>query len=203
MPAPAAIRGADVRAALGASPMALLGLAGMVLGHLVMIGLMSMTPLHMDHGGAGLELVGLVISLHVAGMYALSPVFGWLADRAGRPRVLVLAALLLVAAAAVCSVAEPHATALLSVGLILLGLGWSASLIAGSTLLTESLPAAVRPRAQGLADVSMNVCGALAGITAGLTVAAASFAVLSVAAALLVVPYLLVAGALAARPARA
>jgi len=199
---PAPVRGADVRAALLASPLALLGIAGVVLGHLVMIGLMSMTPVHMDHAGAGLQLVGLVISLHVAGMYALSPVFGWLADRVGRVRVLALAAALLIAAAAVCAVADPHTTTLLTVGLVLLGLGWSASLIAGSTLLTESLPAPVRPRAQGQSDVAMNVCGALGGIAAGLTVAAASFTVLGLAAAVLVVPYLLVSSTFALRRPR-
>ncbi|MGQ0573362.1 MAG: MFS transporter [Pseudonocardia sp.] len=197
------VSGAQVRAALLASPPALLGLAGVVLGHLVMIGLMSMTPVHMDHGGADLQLVGLVISLHVAGMYALSPLFGWLADRAGRIRVLALAALLLGAAAIVSSVADPHATALLSVGLVLLGLGWSAGLIAGSALLTESMPVPLRPRAQGLADVSMNIAGALGGITAGLVVAGTSFAVLGIAAAALVLPYLLLAGVAAARPGRA
>ena len=71
------------RAALRAAPAARLGVAGIVLCHLVMVGVMSMTPVHMGHGGATLQLVGLVISLHVAGMYALSPVFGWLADRVG------------------------------------------------------------------------------------------------------------------------
>lgn len=200
---PPVVRGADVRAALRASPAAMLGLAAVVLGHVVMIGLMSMTPVHLDHGGAGLELVGIVISVHVAGMYALSPLFGWLADRAGRVRVLALAALLLLAAAVACAAAGPHDTVLLGAGLALLGLGWSAGLIAGSTLLTESLPLPLRPRAQGLSDVAMNVGGALAGILAGLTVAAASFGVLGVAAAVIVVPYLLVAGIAALRPARA
>ncbi len=114
-PAPT-VRGHEVRAALLASPYALLGLGGIVLGHLVMIGLMSMTPVHMDHGGATLAVVGVVISLHVAGMYALSPLFGWLADRAGRPATLVLAAALLLGAGAVCAVAGPRQTVLLGVG---------------------------------------------------------------------------------------
>ncbi|WP_219414546.1 MFS transporter [Pseudonocardia nigra] len=198
----AAVTGAQVRAALRASPAALLGLGGIVLGHVVMVGLMSMTPVHMDHGGTALHVVGLVISLHVAGMYALSPVFGWLADRAGRVRVLALAAALLAAAATVCALAGPRSTALLGVGLVLLGLGWSAGLIAGSTLLTESLPVALRPRAQGLADVTMNVSGAVGSIAAGLVVAGASFAALGVAAVVLVVPYLLAAGSMAVRAAR-
>jgi MFS family permease len=192
---------AAVRAALRASPPALLGLTAIVLGHLVMVGLMSMTPVHMDHGGATLAVVGLVISLHVAGMYALSPLFGWLADRAGRIRVLALAAGLLLAAGVVCAAAEGAQTALLSVGLVLLGLGWSAGLIAGSTLLTESLPVSVRPGAQGLADVTMNMSGAAGGIAAGLVVAGTSFAVLGVMAAVAVAPFLVLVLVAAARPA--
>lgn len=193
------VRGAEVRAALRASPAALLGLGGIVIGHIVMIGLMSMTPVHMDHGGATLAVVGLVISVHVAGMYALSPVFGWLADRAGRVRVLALGGGLLLAAGVLCSVARPTDTALLGTGLVLLGLGWSAGIIAGSALLTESVPLRVRAGAQGLADVAMNVSGAAGGIVAGLVVAGSSFAVLGVAAAVLVAPYLLTAGAAALR----
>ncbi|MFC4945571.1 MFS transporter [Pseudonocardia sp. GCM10023141] len=193
------VRGADVRAALRASPAALLGLGGVAISHLLMVGLMSMTPVHMDHGGATLAVVGLVISLHVAGMYALSPVFGWLADRVGRTRVLALSGALLLSAGVVCSLAGPTDTALLSVGLILLGLGWSAGLVAGSALLSESVPLRVRAGAQGLSDVAMNVSGALGSIAAGVVVSGASYAVLGVVAAAIVVPYLLTAGTFAVR----
>jgi MFS family permease len=181
---------AGARNALRAAPAARLGLAGIVLGHLLMVGLMSMTPVHMGHSGATLQLVGLVISLHVAGMYALSPVFGWLADRLGPRSVLGLGAVLLGAAGVVCSLAAGDRTALLSTGLVLLGLGWSAALVAGSTLVSAAVPVPDRPAVQGLADVSMNVAGAVGGIVAGLTVAGASFAALGVGAAVLALPYL-------------
>jgi MFS family permease len=186
---------AEVRAALIASPAALLGLGAIVVGHLLMVGLMSMTPVHMDHGGATLTVVGLVISLHVAGMYALSPLFGWLADRVGRPLVLVAAAAFLLASGVLCALAGPTDTGLLTVGLVLLGLGWSGGLVAGSALLSESVPVRVRPGVQGLADVAMNVSGAVGGIAAGLVVAGASYAALGVAAAVIAVPYLVAAGA--------
>jgi MFS family permease len=172
-----------------------------VVGHLVMVGLMSMTPVHLDHGGATLAVVGLVISVHVAGMYALSPVFGWLADRAGRVRVLALAGGLLLVAAVLCALAGPGDTALLASGLVLLGLGWSAGLVAGSALVTESVALPVRAGAQGLTDVAMNVSGAVGGVLAGLVVAGASFGVLGVAASVLVTGYLLTAGSYAARTA--
>ncbi len=196
---PAAPQPGAVRAALTASPAALLGLAGVALAHLVMVGLMSMTPVHMDHGGATLAVVGLVISLHVAGMYALSPLFGWLADRLGRILVLAVGGVLLVAAGVVSALAGPADTALLSVGLVLLGLGWSAALVAGSALVSESVPLQVRPGVQGVADVTMNVAGAVGGIAAGVIVAGASYAVLGIAAAVLVAPYLLATGVMGRR----
>jgi len=193
----------EVRAALRSSPGALLGLGAIVVGHLLMVGLMSMTPVHMDHGGATLAVVGLVISLHVAGMYAFSPLFGWLADRAGRPRVLVLAAVFLLASGTLCSLSGPTDTGLLAAGLVFLGLGWSGGLVAGSALLSESVPARVRTGVQGLADVAMNVSGAVGSIAAGLVFAGTSYAVLGVVAAVLAVPYLVAAGSagLRARPA--
>ncbi len=193
------VRGAEVRAALFASPPALLGVAGVALSHVIMIALMSMTPVHMDHGGATIAVVGLVISLHVAGMYALSPLIGWLADRVGRATVLAFGTALLLTSGVLCAMAGPRDTALLSVGLFLLGLGWSAGIVAGSALLTESVPLRVRAGAQGLSDVTMNVGGAVGGIAAGIVVAGASFAVLGIVAAVVVVPYLVAAGVLAVR----
>ena len=180
------------RAALRAAPGGRLGLAGIVLCHMVMVGLMSMTPVHMGHGGATLQLVGLVISVHVAGMYALSPVFGWLTDRVGARAVLGLGAMLLAAAGVVCSLAAGDQTGLLGVGLVLLGLGWSAGLVSGSTLVSTGVPVPDGPAVQSLADVSMNVAGAAGGILAGLIVAGASFAALGIGAAVLTVPYFVV-----------
>ncbi|MEQ3554023.1 MFS transporter [Pseudonocardia nematodicida] len=189
-----------VRSLLAASRPALIGATGVVLGHAVMVGLMSMTPVHMDHGGAALTLVGLVISLHIAGMYALSPVVGWLVDRTGSGAVLAGAAMLLIAAGVLCALAGPTETGLLTAGLVLLGLGWSAALIGGSALLTSSVPVPERPRVQGSVDVAMNLAGAGAGIGAGVLVTLASYAVLGVVAVVVTVPFLV---AVLARGARA
>jgi MFS family permease len=173
-------------------PLAQVAVAGIVVCHLVMVGLMSLTPVHMSHGGATLQLVGVVISLHVAGMYALSPLFGWLADRVGRRTVLALAAVLLVVASLVAGGAGGSDAGRLTIGLVTLGLGWSAGLVAGSALLTEVVPIGDRAGVQGLSDVAMNMAGALGGVLAGVTVAISSYAVLGVAAAALVVVFLLV-----------
>ncbi len=134
-----------------ARPAARLGVSAVAVGHLVMVAVMAMTPVHLREYYAVdevLPVVGLVLSLHIAGMYALAPVVGWLADRFGRRPVILGGIATLLAACAVAGTAGHH-TPRLTVGLILLGLGWSATMVAGSTLLSESVPDEVRPSAQG------------------------------------------------------
>jgi MFS family permease len=188
---PPADRRASLRRSLHAvqrSRPASLGLATVVLGHTVMVAVMVMTPVHLRHEGASLRVVGLVISGHVAGMYALSPLVGWLADRFGRVALAVVGQVVLVAATAVTGTAGESRHAVLGVGLFLLGLGWSCALVAGSTLLTESVAASVRPGVQGAADFLMGLAGAAGGALAGVVVGLAGYGMLSFFAALLVVP---------------
>lgn len=173
-------------------PDARLALAGLAVFHLLMISVMSMSPVHLNHAGHGVAVVGAVISVHIAGMYGLSPVFGHLTDRFGPLRILIVGACLMLAAAGTCASAGDGEPVLLAVGLVMLGLGWSAGLVSGSVLLTSSLPVADRARAQGLSDVAMNVAGALGGVCAGLVVAGAGFAVLGLDAAAVAACYLVV-----------
>jgi len=130
-----------------------------------------------------------VISVHVAGMYAFSPVVGWLTDRVGRRAVILGGIGLLVAACTVAGLSGHH-TAGLTVGLGLLGVGWSATMVSGSTLLTESVGLANRASVQGLADLVMGLGGATAGALAGVIVAWSSYAALTVVAGLVTVPLL-------------
>ncbi|GAA1356126.1 MFS transporter [Saccharothrix algeriensis] len=167
-----------------------LALGGVTLCHTAMVGLMSMTPVHMDHAGSSLRVVGVVISLHVAAMYAASPLFGWLADRVGRVPVLAVGAALVVAAAGVAGMAPSHDAPQLAVGLALLGFGWSAGLVAGSALLTESVAVEHRPAAQGLSDLSMNIGGAVGGVVAGVVVTAWSYAALGLLVGFTALPLL-------------
>lgn len=144
-----------------------------VAAHGVMVAVMSMAPLHMQHtsGHASghpdiIALIGFTISLHIAGMYALSPVMGWLTDRIG-PAATVLAGLgLLLMAAAFTGLASQNMAAV-TVGLILLGLGWSAATVAGSTLLVSSLSPEQRVPAQGFSDAAMSMAGAVGSAVAG------------------------------------
>ncbi|WP_174528764.1 MFS transporter, partial [Micromonospora maritima] len=171
-------------------PAARLGIAAVAVGHLVMVAVMSMTPVHLGewHSDADvLSVVGVVLSLHIAGMYALSPVAGWLTDRLGRRQVILGGAALLLAACAVAGTAGHH-TPPLAVGLALLGLGWSGTMVAGSTLLSESVPTADRPGAQGLSDLLMGLAGAGAAAVSGFVMEAVGYPTLTVLAAVAVVP---------------
>ena len=194
-------RGAGMRAAwqvVRGRPAARLGIAAVAVGHVVMVAVMSMTPVRLgeSHGDADvLRVVGIVLSLHIAGMYALSPLVGWLTDRLGRRAVVLGGVGLLLAACAVAGTAGHH-TPRLSVGLALLGLGWSGTMVAGSTLLSESVPAAIRPSVQGLSDLTMGLAGAGAAALSGFVMRAAGYPVLTLLAAIAVVPLV----ALALRP---
>ena len=169
------------------TPRALLGLLAVAVGHTAMVAVMVMTPIHMDHGGAALRVIGLVISVHVAGMFAFSPVVGWFADAVGRIRVIAAGAVLLLLSAAVAGLAPSHASGQLGVGLFLLGLGWSCCLVAGSTLLSESVPVAVRPGVQGASDLVMGLCAAVGGALSGVVLGVFGYGPLNLLAAVLVV----------------
>jgi MFS family permease len=187
--------------AVAGSPPAVLAIAAGATAHTVMVAVMVMTPVHMRHPDASLVVVGFVISLHVAGMYAFSPVVGWLTDRLGRVPVLVIGQLVLVAAVAVSG--SFTANGALGVGLLLLGLGWSCALIAGSTLLTESVASGVRPGVQGASDFVMGICGAAGGALAGVVVGVAGYGTLNALAGLLVVPVLVLVAVRHREPALA
>ncbi|WP_144794466.1 MFS transporter [Kocuria palustris] len=144
------------------------------LSHAVMVSLMSMTPVHLQDHGASLSIIGLTISLHIAGMYGLSPVFGILTDRAGARSTVLLGQVLLAAALAL-SLLGAESSGVVTASLILLGLGWSGSTVAGSVLVSRAGVPARRPRIQGLSDTLMNLSGALGGAGAGLILAAVGF----------------------------
>ena len=178
--------------AVWATPAGRLGLTSVVVAHSVMVGVMVMTPVHMGHAGGGedavLHVVGLVISVHVAGMYLFSPLVGVLADRVGAPAVAGLGGLLLLAATAVAGTAGPADSVQLSTGLLLLGLGWSCGLVAGSALVTASVGPDLRPTAQGGTDLLMGLGAALAGVVGGPLLAWGGFGLVSAVSAVLVLP---------------
>jgi MFS family permease len=184
--------GAALRAVAG-RPSARLGVIAMATGHLVMVGVMAMTPVHIRSAGHDathtLRIVGVVLSLHVAGMFAFAPVMGWLTDRLGRRPVVIAGIALLLSACAVAGTAG-HGSARLAIGMMLLGLGWSGTMVAGSTMLSESVPVELKASAQGFSDLTMGLAGALAGAASGLVLEGWGYPRLTLLAALATAPLL-------------
>jgi len=185
--------GAALRAVVS-HPSARLGVSAMATGHLVMIAVMAMTPVHIRGAGHDaahtLRIVGVVLSFHIAGMFAFSPIVGWLTDRFGRRPVILAGIALLLVACALAGNAGHHA-ARLAAGLMTLGLGWSATMVAGSTLLSESVPVELRASAQGFSDLAMGLAGAVAGALSGVIVEAWGYPTLTLLAALAATPLIL------------
>lgn len=165
--------------------------------HVVMASVMAMTPIHLAHMAHGAHgghatsadissLVGITIAMHVAGMYALSPLFGILADRWGRLRVVLLGQVLLGGALLFAILTSDQAWGVMA-ALILLGLGWSASTVSGAALLTEATTPALRTRRQGRSDSLMSFSAAGGAVLAGIILSYFQYPGLAVAASVLVV----------------
>jgi predicted MFS family arabinose efflux permease len=169
---------------LKTSPLTMLAISAIVIGHISMVSIMVMTPVHMRHVDVSLRIIGLVISVHIIGMFAFSPIMGWLSDRLGRVAVIRIGVVLLLLAGAISAFSPAHNALSLGLGLFLLGLGWSATLVAGSTLLVESLQVEDRPSIQGVSDLLMNAAGALGGAISGIIIATSSYAMLCFIASL-------------------
>ncbi|WP_427015932.1 MFS transporter [Pseudarthrobacter sp. P1] len=183
------------------NPRSLFALAGVTGGHMIMVGVMVMTPVHMNHHGHSLQIIGIVISLHILGMYAASPVFGFLVDKIGAARVVLLGCGILLVAIVLGALGSDTAGPVqLSFALVILGLGWSACLIGGSSLLSQSAPAEIRVPLQGANDMMMNFGAAGMAALAGPILAAGGFFWVNMMALLVLFPVVLLG--LRARSAR-
>ena len=177
-PPPRTVRGSlDV---VRAAPGARLGMVVMVTGHAVMVTVMAMTPLHMRGDGHSLRVIGLTISLHIAGMYGLSPIVGVVTDKLGRLPVAAAGAATLMAATAIAASGGGQGALMAALGL--LGIGWSLTLISGSALLTDGVAPEERPAVQGVADMAMGVTAGAGGFASGLVVGVLSYEALSLLA---------------------
>ena len=168
-------------------PIALFAIASVAIGHLAMVSIMVMTPVHMAHFDSTLRIIGLVISVHVLGMYAFSPLVGALSDKIGRIKTIQIGVAILIASALLSGLAPHHDSLTLGFGLFLLGLGWSFTLIAGSTLLSETVSLEMRPSTQGASDLVMNLMGAGGAAIGGVIIGFFSYAALCFATGLVVV----------------
>ena len=172
----------------------------MACAHAAMVTVMIMTPLHMEHGGAHLEVIGFVISVHVLGMFAFSPLVGWAADRYGRATVLVAGGVVLLVSLALCGLSPQGTSWQIFAGLFLLGLGWSCATVAASTVIADRTPIDARTDVQGTSDMAMSLTAAGGGALAGVIVGSLGYPVLAMFAALLA-GAVVVAGAVTRRHA--
>ncbi|MEM1335882.1 MAG: MFS transporter, partial [Actinomycetota bacterium] len=157
----------------------------MAVGQGVMVAVMTVTPLHMDEGAHETRVIGLVISLHIVGMYFFSPLVGWLVDRLPIVLMVGTAGVILFIGAEMASHTDPEDSLGVFVGLLLVGIGWSFAMISGSALLTSAVPASERASVQGAADFTMVASGATGGLLSGVIVEASSYHALSHWAAVL------------------
>jgi MFS family permease len=186
----------SIRSALSTirtNPKALYAMLAIALSHMVMVSVMSMTPVHLEHHGATLSLVGFTISLHIAGMYAFSPIFGFAADRLGKLPTVLIGQGILIAALLIAGFGSA-AFNTVGLGLFLLGLGWSAATVSGSALLVESVPLEQKTNTQGASDSLMMLCGAFGGAVSGSILATFQFLGLNLAALIPVSAVVLLSG---------
>ncbi|MFZ3578334.1 MFS transporter [Virgibacillus sp. DJP39] len=174
----------------------LVGATVMVLTQLIMVAVMTMTPVHMGGHGHGLNQVGLIIGLHIGAMYLPSLVSGILVDKIGRSFMAVASGITLLLAGALAAFSPTDSIIVLALALILLGLGWNFGLISGTALIIDATTPANRAKTQGSVDVLVALSGAAGGALSGVVMAHSSYAVLSLgsgALALLLVPVVFLA----------
>lgn len=161
------------------------GVTVMVLTQIVMVAIMTMTPVHMQHHGHHLSDVGLVISIHIGAMYLPSLVTGILVDKVGRTVMAIASGVTLLAAGILAAVAPGDSMVVLMIALALLGLGWNFGLISGTTLIVDETNPANRAKMQGTVDVLIALAGASGGALSGMVVAHSSYTTLSFAGGIL------------------
>jgi len=167
-------------------PSVRLALGALMTSQLVMIGTTSTSPVYLHDHGHHVDTIGLAVSLHLAGMYAASPLTGWLCDRFGRIAVITAGGLVLIGAVALAALAPGSDSTVVSLALFLNGVGWNFGFVAGSALLTDSLSPAERTSMQGLADLVMGLMGAIGSAIGGVILQLWGFPILNIVGAALI-----------------
>ncbi|VTR48808.1 multidrug resistance protein [Actinobacillus pleuropneumoniae] len=171
-----------------------IGAVVMILTQIIMVAIMTMTPVHMRHHGHGLSEVGLVIGFHIGSMYLPSLITGILVDKIGRKAMAMASGVTLLLAGVIAAMAPADSMTVLIVALSLLGLGWNFGLISGTALIVDATTSTNRAKVQGSVDVLIALAGASGGALSGMVVAHSSYATLSFAGsilALLLIPVML------------
>ncbi|WP_256757725.1 MFS transporter [Cohnella sp. WQ 127256] len=167
------------------------GATVMILTQMVMVAIMTMTPIHMKHHGHSLQDIGLVIGIHIGSMYLPSLITGVLVDKLGRTAMSIASGVVLLSAGIVAAVAPADSMWILIIALSLLGIGWNFGLISGTAIIVDATDPSTRAKTQGTIDVLVALSGATGGVLSGMVVANTSYVTLSLAGgclALLLIP---------------
>src|SRR6266540_2164347 len=162
---------------LGSGAFALL-----VTANFVMVAVMAVAPVHLMSHGQALGGIGIVIALHVAGMFAPAPLSGWLADRTGPPAVATIGCLLILLAGVGGAVIDQNSGRSITLILAVLGIGWNFSVVGASTLIARSVPAGLRVHVEGIGEVAMALAAAIGAPAAGLIIVSGGFTALALTA---------------------
>lgn len=160
-------------------PLVYLGTIVMIVTQVIMVAIMTMTPIHMTHHGHSLSAVGLVIGLHIGAMYLPSLVTGVLVDKYGRTVMIIASSITLFLSGVIATFSPPHSLFGITIALILLGVGWNFGLISGTALIIDGTTLKTRAKIQGATDVSIAIFGASAGLLSGVFMAMSSFGTLA------------------------
>jgi EmrB/QacA subfamily drug resistance transporter len=193
------VRAGELRAALRTRSPGL-ALVALATTNFVMVAIMAIAPVHLSMQGMSLRAVGLVIAIHVAGMFAPAPVSGWLCDRVGPRRVLAASATLLIVVAVGAVLVDSVDMTTAMVVLALLGVGWNLGVVGGSTLLASAVPTRLRPQTEGIGEVAMGVAAAAAAPAAGLIAHASGSSTLWIACAVIAAVNLVMLRRITSRP---
>jgi MFS family permease len=166
------------------TPAARWSFAVMAVAQVVMGAVMTAAPLGMHAHHDGLGVVGTALSAHALGMFALSPLTGWLLDRVGA-RPVMLAGLVTMLVATTQRALAPHDEALRVAALFQLGYGWNLCFVGGSGGLATGVPAADRAGVEGAVDGAVWGLAAVAALASTAAFASGGYPLIAVLAGVL------------------
>ncbi|MCJ8313138.1 MAG: MFS transporter [Pseudomonadales bacterium] len=146
----------------------------------VMVLIMSATPLHMSHHNYEFVDTAWVIQWHVLGMFAPSFFIGWLTNKLGNTGLLILGVLVLFASIATNLIATDRAG--LTLGLLLLGVGWNFLFVGSSHWLMSFINDSNRSNIQGINEVLVFGLASVATLSSGWLINVLGWQALNIAA---------------------
>ena len=142
-----------------------LGVLALLVGQAAMTLTMVVIPLHMHEGLHSTGAISIAMTCHVAGMFALSPLTGRMVDGFGAYAVVLMGSILLILSSILVSLDAGLGAILL--GMFVLGYGWNACYVAGSSLLATGMPIGIRARFQGRIESVTALVGAVSSGVSG------------------------------------